>query len=199
MLLSSSFLSANIERAHSGKDAILSMEKSPSDLVLMDLRMKNGDGIQATMIIKQKFPACKIIIVSQEENPHIILSVIDAGADAFVEKGCSFTDILQAIKIVCRNLPYFSPEICKLIRDRHRVKTLRLSQTERDVLSLHCSGKQSKEIGFDLHMASSTVSTHLTHIREKYEDTFPHFSNPMYLYIALIEGIITKDDIDRLV
>jgi DNA-binding NarL/FixJ family response regulator len=98
--------------ATSAEEAIEKVEYLRPDIVLMDIEMKKGlDGIDATRIIKERFPDIEVIIVTMHANEEYVLEAIKAGAKGYVMKDFSSSHILEAIKSVKNGKVFFDPKI----------------------------------------------------------------------------------------
>jgi DNA-binding NarL/FixJ family response regulator len=197
-LLNLSYPGCTVDSAKGGREAVDAARRLQPEFVLMDLWMKEGDGIAATKAIKEILPDCKVIVVSMDERPTTVIAVYDTGADGFVHKDTKYTTIREAIDATRKGRRWYSAEHLTFVADRRKYHTRRLSDKELEVLKLYCDGFQAKEIGDRLKIADSTVSSHKTNIREKYADIFPRFSDPLYLNIAILEGVVNPDDLTRI-
>ena len=102
--------------ASDGKMAIALVESLKPDLVLIDIEMPKMNGIEATRIISQRFPNCKVLILSSYENQEYVQKIIAAGADGYILKSTSPEDLVMAIHSVCRGYSHFGSQLFKKVR-----------------------------------------------------------------------------------
>jgi two-component system, NarL family, response regulator NreC len=95
-----------IGEAKDGQEAIEQCRLHHPDLVLMDISMPRLDGLQATKLIKEEFPAVKVLIVSSYESPGVISEASRVGADGYVLKGSSLEELLQAVREMHQGKPH---------------------------------------------------------------------------------------------
>jgi DNA-binding NarL/FixJ family response regulator len=143
----------------------------------MDIEMKGLDGIDATRIIKERFPDTKVIILTMHANEEYILEAIKAGAKGYVLKDYSSSHILEAIKSVNNGEVFFDPKsshsILKNLQSQFKStkeskgdKNL-LGEREIEVLKLVAEGFTNKEIGKKLFISTHTVRNHIANIFQK--------------------------------
>jgi HlyD family secretion protein len=102
--------------AGDGQQAIALTESLRPDVVLIDIEMPKMNGIEAASAIKQRFPECKILVLSSHENPEYVQKIIVAGADGYILKTTPAEDLVIAIQSVCRGYSYFGPQLLKKVQ-----------------------------------------------------------------------------------
>ena len=102
--------------ASDGETAIAQAESLQPDVVLIDIEMPKMNGIEATKIISQRFPECKILILSSHEQQEYVQKIIAAGADGYVLKSIQTEDLVLAICSVCRGYSHFGSQLLKKIQ-----------------------------------------------------------------------------------
>ena len=102
--------------ASDGETAIALVESLQPDMVLIDIEMPKMNGIEATQIISQRFPDCKIIILSSHEQQEYVQKIIAAGADGYILKTIETEDLVTAIRSVCKGYSHFGSELFKKIQ-----------------------------------------------------------------------------------
>ena len=156
----------------------------PVDVVLMDVRMPNLDGLAATERIvaagTAEHPAPRIIVLTTFDLDEYVLAAIRAGASGFLLKDAPPEDMLAAIRTVHRGDAVIAPSSTKRLLE-HLVTALpaeqqasagaealaALTEREREVLVLMARGRSNTEIGEDLYVAEATVKTHVGRILAK--------------------------------
>jgi DNA-binding NarL/FixJ family response regulator len=161
--------------AASGRKAMQLARKLKPDVVLMDIRMPDIDGLRATRGIKKTCPATAVIMVTIVENPDYLFEAVRAGASGYLLKDAAKGEIVKAVRQVARGDTSLPGDVAlKLVQriaseDPPAPKLLPESMTprERDVLRLMVRGLTNPEIARSLELQVSTVKTHVEHIIAK--------------------------------
>ena len=104
-----------VGEAADGRDAILSTDEHQPDLVLMDLSMPRMNGMGAIQEIKKRRPQTKIVALTVHKTEEHILATLEAGADGYVLKDATHSELLMAIKNVLMGKPYLSPGVSEKV------------------------------------------------------------------------------------
>jgi DNA-binding NarL/FixJ family response regulator len=162
-----------VGEAANGREAIEKARDLKPDIVLMDLRMPEIDGIEAIRQIKTENPAIQFIILTTYDNDEYIFKGIEAGARAYLLKDAPREDIFKAIRAVNRGESMIEPAVAGKVLDRFAVLS-RLAQSpetlsaqEIKVLTLMAKGAGNKLIASNLNIGESTVKTHIQNIFHK--------------------------------
>lgn len=160
--------------AHSGPELIDMLEKDTPNVILLDISMPEMTGIEATDIIKKKYPKIKVLILSMHSDYNNISDAIDAGADGYVPKDVTAEELVEAIATVNKGKNYFhtsiSDEIIKnYATKRKKSSTLipQLTKRELEVLKLFAEGFNNNEIAKKLFLSVRTIESHKNHILQK--------------------------------
>lgn len=164
-----------IAEVGSGKKAVDLAATLKPDIVVMDIGMTELNGIEATRHIVSKHPRIKIIILTMHADRRYITEALKAGASGYLTKGCSFEELVTAIRTVSDNKKYLSPEISEVViqnslsssRDDQATVSPVLTKREREVLQLLAEGKTIKEIAFKLKVSIKTIYTHREKVMQK--------------------------------
>jgi HlyD family secretion protein len=97
--------------ADDGETAIAQIESSQPDVVLLDIEMPKMNGIEATEIVSQRFPDCRILVLSSHENQEYVQKAIAAGADGYILKNADASDLVMAIYSVSKGYSHFAPKL----------------------------------------------------------------------------------------
>lgn len=163
-----------IGEAASGKEAIALLETVHPNIVLLDIRMAGGDGLDALQSIKAAHPTVSVIMLTTYDNPTYMARAVAGGASGYVLKGVGGEELLNALESVAggemllspqdltRSLRGISPE---LANSRDLIKPL--SERELEVLRLLTTGLPNREIASILFISEATVKTHVEHIIQK--------------------------------
>lgn len=160
-----------IGEASSGNEgAALVLEHHP-DVVLMDLMMDDGSGIEATAQIMDKFPSCKIIILTSYYDDEQIFPAMEAGAFSYLLKTSSASDISRAIKRADKGENVIEPRVASKVFAGLRTEQEKVHESltarEREVLLCIGNGMTNKEISDKLYIGIKTVKTHVSNILSK--------------------------------
>jgi DNA-binding NarL/FixJ family response regulator len=142
------------------------------DVVLMDLQLPDGSGIQATRTIVETSPAMRVLIVTMFEDDDSVFAALRAGARGYVLKGTDEEDLLRAIRSVAAGEAIFSPTIASRVltyfaRPAPVPLFPTLTEREREILILIAQGKNNQTIARELFLAPKTVANHVSNIFAK--------------------------------
>ncbi len=164
-----------VAEASNGLEAVDKAARFDPTVVLMDIRMPQLDGLQATRRILAADDAARILILTTFDLDEYVYEALRAGASGFVLKDDPPEQLIAAIRTVAAGDALLSPTITKrVIKQFARtprptpLKELEdLSARERDVFRLIARGLSNAEIGQELYISDTTVKTHVTHILQK--------------------------------
>lgn len=168
-----------VGEAATGGEAIAAAERLKPDVILMDVKMPDMDGLTATNEIKVRTPESAVIIVTGDDRPEYIRRAIDAGAAGYLMKGAPRPVLLQAVKLVRAGGSLIDASmLAALAHDANETEGehgLRkvgrllesLSPREKEVLKYLAGGLTNKEIAQEMHYSVGTVKNVVQHIIEK--------------------------------
>lgn len=156
---------AVIGEAESGERALALYGQCAPDVVLMDLRMRGGGGIETTSTLRTRAPDARVIIYTTFDGEEDVYRAVQAGARGYVLKSASRDELLTAIRAVAAGERYLPPELAQRLAGR--IAGPDISEREIEVLRLISAGKSNKEIGATLHIAEDTVKRHVSNILTK--------------------------------
>lgn len=163
-----------IGEASDGEEAIDHAGKLLPDIVLMDISMPKINGLEATRVIKEKFPQIKVIILTQHDNREYITPALQAGASGYVLKRSGRRELLNAVRQVYEQGAFLTSNIAGEVLQEYtqsaqtyKEEEKHLTIREQEVLQLLVTGKSNKEIGLLLGISPKTVSVHRTNIMAK--------------------------------
>ncbi len=167
--------------AGDGNELLDKMKLRKPDVVLMDIRMPVLDGVEATRLIKEKYPGVRVIILTTFNEDEYIFQGLKNGADGYILKDSNSEDIIRAIKTAHSGNILLNPEVAaKVVRalnakdsggaERKSAGMLKLlTPRELDVARLVAEGKTNREICENLFLSEGTVKNYVTRILEKLE------------------------------
>ena len=161
--------------ASNAEDAFKKVKQLNPDVVLMDIELKDSDGIQTTRIIKEKYPNTEVIILTMHTDEQYVLEAIQAGAKGYILKDFPSSLLLEAIRYVAKGKSLFDPTSSSKVLNELRIllnkkrqltgeKDSSLSKREVEILKLIAEGYTNKEIAQKLHLSQHTVRNHITNI-----------------------------------
>jgi DNA-binding NarL/FixJ family response regulator len=166
-----------VGEAANGRAAAATVRESNPDLVLMDVRMPDLDGIAATREVLANSPHVKIVILTTFEQDDYIFGALNAGASGFLLKRTSPEELLAAIHTVAAGDSLLSPSVTRTVIERMAHQPTpglgstgqldALTPREREVLELIARGLSNGEIAAELVIEESTVKTHVKRILMK--------------------------------
>lgn len=155
----------------SGEEAIQLAKKHIPDVVLMDLLMENGNGIEATKIIVDSGLNSRVVILTSYYDEKEVIPALEAGAFSFLLKTSSAAEVVTAIRKAAKGESVIEPKVTNVMvkRLRHHENKLHDTLTEREMDVLQCisEGMTNAEISEDLFIGIKTVKTHVSNILSK--------------------------------
>ncbi len=155
------------------EDCIEALEKESVDVILMDIGLPYMTGVEATKIIKNKYPNIKIIMLTSHDNQEEIISSLASGANAYALKDISVEDLHGAIINTYKGCIWIHPKIASIINNTFiNAKVLpkqdfNLTTREKEVLLLLTQGLSNTEIAEKLIISTHTAKAHVCNILAK--------------------------------
>jgi NarL family two-component system response regulator LiaR len=166
-----------VGEAATGREAVDLSHRLQPDLVLMDIRMPDLDGLVATRAIKEDLPRTSILIVTLSEDPDYLLEALRVGAAGFVLKDASRREVVAAVRQVLSGESPLDPKLSAQLIRRLAGQTPpkeqparhgdNLTQRELEVVRLVAEGKTNAEIAHSLFVSVGTVKVHVERIIDK--------------------------------
>lgn len=160
-----------VGEAEDGAETLAKVIDLKPDLVLLDWKMPEMDGIVAAREIRRQRPGTRILVLSGAPVEDAVLDSLDVGVDGFAHKAISPTDLALAIRVVAGGRPYLAPEVTRALLERAQIgavqRRVSLTAREMDVLQLMSSPATYREMGEQLSISEETVRTHAKRILAK--------------------------------
>ncbi|GAA2117496.1 response regulator transcription factor [Kocuria atrinae] len=172
-----------VAEARNGREALTVLETTPVDVVLMDIRMPEMDGVEATRQIQERFgsgagiEAPRVLILTTFDLDEYAYDALQAGASGFLLKDCPMEELVAAIRHVNRGDAVISPVMTKRLLGhftpprgtemRADARIQRLTPRELEVLQHMAKGLSNAEIAVELVLSEGTVKVHVGHVLDK--------------------------------
>lgn len=169
-----------IDAVTNGLEVVRSVRKEKPDVIIMDIRMPEMDGVVCTQIIKENYPSIKIIILSTFDDDEYVFNALKYGASGYLLKGISTKELADAIRKVHQGTAMINEDIAskvvKLFSEMAQTniaiqvneqQTAELKTTEWQIIALVGSGLSNKEIAAKLNLSEGTVRNGLSNILSK--------------------------------
>ena len=156
--------------ARSGREALELLDRMPVDIILMDIRMPELDGVLATKAVKERYPNVGIIILTTFDDDALVQASLSAGASGFLLKNTSVEEVAIALRAVVRGGMVIDPRVARAAL--HATTPTNnalaiLTRTERVVAELVAKGLTNTEIATRLVLAEGTVKNHVSALLRK--------------------------------
>ncbi|MBS4211259.1 MULTISPECIES: response regulator transcription factor [Neobacillus] len=178
-----------IGEAATGEEAVEMASSHQPDVIVMDIRMPGLNGIEATQIIKEKFPKIKILIVTMLKNDKSVFTAMKMGASGYVLKDAGEMELLHSIRMVGNGSAVFSADIAarmmQYFSKTEEIESVNpvlsdLTAREKEILELIVEEKTNAQIAARLHLSVKTVANHVTNILNKLQASDRHEAKKIF-------------------
>lgn len=162
-----------IGAASSAEESLRFLQSRIPDILLTDFRLPGLNGLELAMVVKQKFPSVKRVILSMHDEALLVRQILKEGVDGYLLKSIQQSELKMALRQIMDGYPYVSPEITRLVladMNSQQPDEL-LSERERQVLNLIARECSNKQIAEKLFISERTVETHRKNIFRKTNTT----------------------------
>ncbi|ONI75268.1 DNA-binding response regulator [Actinosynnema sp. ALI-1.44] len=154
--------------AGDGAEAVAAGEKLQPDVILMDLRMPNTDGVTAIKELTKRGVPARVLVLTTYDTDSDVLPAIEAGATGYLLKDAPREELFRAVEAAARGQAVLSPAVAtRLMGQMRQPASEPLSQRELEVLQLIARGSTNREAAQQLFISEATVKTHLLHVYAK--------------------------------
>jgi two-component system, NarL family, response regulator NreC len=186
-----------VAEAESGRATVELAMKVKPDIVIMDVAMRNLNGIEAVRRLAKEAPEVRVLMLSMHADKRFVASALCAGAAGYLLKDCAFDELARAIRAAASGRTFLSARVSgpmmqdyvKRMSDNGRTDAAPLTSREREVLQMLAEGRDGKEIALALGISAKTIQSHRAHIMEKLD---VHNTADLVKY-AIREGYTTLD------
>ena len=180
-----------VGEAADGAEAITQYRKHQPDITLIDLRLPRMSGVDAIQRIRMESPQARFIVLTTYDGDEDIYRALKAGAKAYLLKGMTTEELIEAIRVVHAGKSHIPPAIAEKLAERMGAEEL--TPREMDVLEQIVSGKSNKEIADELDVSEATVKTHINSLLGKLGVT----DRTQAATAAIRRGIVTLESLKR--
>lgn len=176
-----------VGEAESGAEAIEMVGRCQPDLLLVDISLRDMNGLELTRVLRSQYPALKVLVLSMYDNYEYVSESVRSGASGYVLKNAPSREIIAAIEAISSGGTFYSAEIAqRLIADKNTDNEL--TPRESQVLYKKAQGLNNKEMARELDISVRTVETHRLSIRRKLNIDKP----AALVKYAIDHGIISR-------
>jgi two-component system response regulator NreC len=164
-----------VAEADNGRTALKHVKELSPDVVIMDIGMRELNGIDATRQIVKISPGVKVLALSMYSDKRFIKGMLKAGASGYMLKDSAFKELIDAIRVIVDNKTYISPSIASIVMNDYlrnspekdgSTRSL-LTSRELEVLQLLAEGKSAKQIALSLNLSIKTIESHRNKVMQK--------------------------------
>ncbi|MCI0708056.1 MAG: response regulator transcription factor [Ignavibacteriae bacterium] len=167
-----------VGEATNGEEAVEMTRKVQPDVVIIDLSMPKMNGIEATKLIRERYPETRVLVLTMHENEEYIYQIFRSGAGGYVLKNSSREELYEAVRAVAKGEKFFSTRVSEIMVEGFikRGETQQpevsssdspLTKREKEILALVAEGMTNQQIADKLFISPRTVDTHRTNIMQK--------------------------------
>jgi two-component system response regulator NreC len=161
-----------VGEAGTARDAVFEARSTKPDVILLDIVMPDGSGLEVIPQLLHENPETKILVLSMQDDPQYVRQAFEAGASGYVLKEAVDSEVVAAVREVAGGGRYVHPELgARLVaaesEERRRAEEDPLSEREREVLRMLALGHTNQEIAQQLFISVRTAETHRAHIMQK--------------------------------
>jgi DNA-binding NarL/FixJ family response regulator len=163
-----------VGEAATAAEAVEAARRRAPDVVLMDVRLADGSGIEACREIRSQRPETRVVMLTSYPDEEAVLASVTAGASGYVLKASDPDRLVEAVQVVARGGSLLDPHVTEGILERLRRQPTHaddplhgLSEQERNILPLLAEGKTNREIAADLCLSEHTIKSYVSNILKK--------------------------------
>ena len=178
-----------VAKVRSGRQALETLARQPVDILCVDIEMPGLSGVEVAKVVKEKYPAVKILILTMHNSPAMVQQVSALGVEGFLKKDAGKLEFLLALEQLANNDTYYSQHFARALVEANKPSNQQVSLTprEQEVLHLLSEGLNTADIASRLCIATHTVQSHRKNLLNK----FGLSNTPALIHKATRMGYIT--------
>lgn len=165
-----------VAEVSNGEELIASLKELSVDMIILDISMPGIGGMEATKLVKKKYPAVKILMLTMHKSKQYFYNAMAAGADGYLMKDDSDQELLIAIEKVLSGKTYISPhmvddfadDVIGMYRTEKKSPFKELTKREKEILQLVVQGYTSKKMAQKLNLSQRTIDHHRSNLLRKF-------------------------------
>ena len=159
-----------------GEELLVYLEKDLPELVILDISMPKINGVELTRKLKRKYPSLKILMLTMHKNKQFFYQAMSAGADGYLVKSDSESELLLAVHKIRTGNTYISPyllddftdDVVKAYRNQESATPDALTRREKQVLAMVVDGLTTREVAAELNLSPRTIDHHRSNLLKKF-------------------------------
>ena len=180
-----------VGEAGNGREAVSQAEVFRPDVVLMDLRMPEMDGVAAIRLMAERGVGARVLVLTTYDTEGDVLPAIEAGATGYVLKDTPRQELYRAVRAAAAGEAVLSPPVASRLMEQMREGGRESpSEREMEILRLVAGGATNREVAARLFISEATVKTHLLHLYGKLGVN----DRAAAVAAAYAQGLLTRDD-----
>ena len=163
-----------IQIAKNEEELFQFLKSAEFDLIIIDPLAKEHFSVETTIVLKEKYPNQKTLIISDIEAPKKVLRILEKGVQGYLTRQCDEAEITHAIFAIAKGEKFYCNKVIDIIlnkqfstEEEENCEPTALSERENEITALVASGFTNKEIGEKLHLSHHTIHTHRRNILKK--------------------------------
>jgi DNA-binding NarL/FixJ family response regulator len=161
-----------VGQASTGEDTLRLARQLCPDVVVMDIAMPRGNGLEATRTIASELPGTRVLVLTAHQGRDHVIPLLEAGAIGYLPKTVGLNELLDAIRAASQDESVLPPSIASVVvrylsGEMERTPRADLTSREMEVLCLVSQGMSNHQIAHELDLSVRTIEAHLTHIYNK--------------------------------
>ncbi|MCT9077342.1 response regulator [Streptomyces fulvoviolaceus] len=155
-----------------GRDAVAKTLELGPDVVLMDVRMPQADGVEAVAVLRERAPECRVVMLTTFDDEEYVVQALRAGAHGYLLKDLPAEELAHAVRLAHAGVTQLDSSVARhltasLRPARPAVEAPALSPRETDILRLVARGHTNREIAARLYLSEGTVKNHVSRILQR--------------------------------